>query len=355
MDKRNLKKTLTTITLLSLFVFPASTNYQFNEFYIGPGGGDDLQSTNYKANEVIGDNADNLQQSNNYGLGAGLEFVQQANVPPAPTFVNDGNYYNKLKIIINEGGNPSDTEYAVAISSDDWATTQYVQSDFTVGSSLGSEDWQTYVDWGGSAGEFVIGLDSATTYKVKVKSRQGAFTSWQWGPEASATTSSLSLFFDIDVSAIDEETAPPYSIDFGDLAVGVNTASKKIWTDLETNGSGGGFVYIYADSDGLQSASHGTSIPSVSADLTTVNKGYGVQVASVTQTSGGPLIAQSPYDGSADNVGIVDTTIRSILSSSNMPITGGRGSISLKAKIDALTPAASDYSVTFTVIASATF
>lgn len=113
-------------------------------------------------------------------------FVQQANVPPAPAFSNPGNYYNKLRLVIAIGNNPSDATFSVAISSDDRVTTNYVQSDHAIGTALGNEDRQTYVLWGGGSGFDVIGLASNTTYRVKVKAMQGKFTEAGYGPEATA-------------------------------------------------------------------------------------------------------------------------------------------------------------------------
>lgn len=339
-----------------VFVFPASSNYRLDNFQIGPGGSDDSASTNYQMETVVGEQSDDGQASSNYQLGLGLEFVQMANTPPAPTWLNGGNYYNKLRLIIDEGNNSADTEYAVAISDDDFTTTRYVQDDFTVGDVLGSEDWQTYTDWGGASGEFVVGLQEDTTYKVMVKARQGLYTEGTWGPVATADTDPLSLEFDIDVAATDQETVPPYAIDFGDLTIGaVNDATDKVWVDIATNGEGGAYVYIYGDSGGLYSASKVNSITSVTGNLAVLDEGYGVRVDTTSETSGGPLIAESPYDGAADNVGTIDTAINVIYSSSSSSVVGGRGSAVFKAKVDALTPAASDYSILITVIASATF
>ncbi len=72
------------------------------------------------------------------------------------------------------------------------------------------------------------------------------------------------------------------------------------------------------------------------------------------QASGGPLTAAAPYNGASDNVGLVNATMRRAYSSAN-PIIDGRASMLVKAKSSALTPAASDYSTTLTIIASATF
>lgn len=341
-------------SLFVLLALPASTNYQLKSFEFG-GGGADLGSTNYALEGIFGETIGE-QASANYQAWPGLIFVQQANTPRAPTFENTGNWYNKLKITINTSNNPSDASFAVAISDDNWATTNWVQDDNTVGSSLGIEDFQTYTNWGGASGEFIIGLSSSTTYKVRVKARQGLYTESPLGPEASAATVSPSLSFDIDVSSVDEETSPPYQVDLGDLALGsVTTASDKIWIDLATNAEAGGYVYLYGQNSGLLSSTASYTISALTGNLASQTEGFGVRGDSVSESSGGPLALVSPYDGAADNVGTVDTTIREILSSSSNPITGGRSSILVKAKPSTVTPAAADYVDTITMIASSTF
>ena len=112
---------------------------------------------------------------NSYDLGAGLMFIQQSNVPMAASFSNVDNSSNKLHLIIDDQGNPSDTIYAVAISPDSFVTTYYVKSDHTVGTSLTITDYQTYDLWGGASGIDVVGLEASTTYSVKIKAMQGRF------------------------------------------------------------------------------------------------------------------------------------------------------------------------------------
>ncbi|OGK22471.1 hypothetical protein A3C24_00020 [Candidatus Roizmanbacteria bacterium RIFCSPHIGHO2_02_FULL_37_24] len=356
---KNIFKKLTSVILTLQFgvflTLPTSTNYILRSFEFG-GGGDSSSSTNYSIESILGEDAAQ-GSSTNYSLNSGLAFVQQSHVPPAPTFVNSASWYNKLKITINQDDTaPTDTTYAIAISDDNWVTTEWVQSDNTVGATLGIEDFQTYTNWGGASGEFVTGLTANTTYKVKVKSRQGNYTESPLGPEASAATVSVSLTFDIDVSSSDTETASPYSVAFGDLTVGsISTATNKVWIDIDTNAEAGGYIYISDVNTGLKSSVHNYTISSLTADLTGQNEGFGIQSSTVAQSSGGPLAAVSPYDGASENVGIVDTTVRELYSTSSSPITAGRGSFTLKTKASNTTPAADDYADTLTVIASGTF
>lgn len=339
----------------------ASTNYKLKNYEFGGGGVVDSTSSNYSLEAILSELAA-AQSSANYRADSGLIFTQQSNVPPAPTFVNDtGTRYNKLKITINQdSGDPSDTTYAIAISTDDFVTTNWVQPDNTIGSSLGIEDFQSYANWGGASGEFIIGLARNTTYKVKVKSRQGKYTESPLGPVASAATVDSQISFDIDIGGGSDpgETAPPYAVNVGSLTAGTPvTASNRVWLDLATNGEAGGYIYVYDQNAGLRSTDVDYTINSATANLASgaVTEGFGLQGASKTQSSGGPLDYVGPYDGTAENVGLVNTVIREIFDTSSSPIVGGRGSFSIKAKASNITPGANDYSDTLTVIAAASF
>jgi hypothetical protein len=335
---------------------PSSTAYQMRDFTFSGGGLAFGESTSYGLNATAGEvSAGNLTGST-YDLGPGLFFTQQANVPAAPTLTNVSNNYNKLRIILDTGSNPSDTLFAVAISSDNFVTTSYVQSDFTVGTTLGIEDYMSYATWGSGTGQYITGLNANTTYKVKVKALHGKYTETQYSTTASAATSNPSLAYDIDVSSSDTETASPYQVAIGSLTPAtVVTATDKIWIDLDTNAEGGAQVYMYASTGGLLSSSVSSTITSASVDLAGASSGVGARSNSVAQTSGGPLAAQSPYNGASDNVGLFSTSTQTVFTTTSAPIVGGRGSLLIKAKAAAMTPAAGDYATTLTMIASATF
>lgn len=345
-----------SLSFFLFFVLPVSTNYQLKDFGYGGGGVANGTSTNYAIEGIAGEQNAGKLDGTTYDLGAGLQFTNQANVPPAPNFTNPSSYYNKLKVVINTGSNPSDTKFAIAISTDSFvADTRYVQSDSTVGSVLGSEDYQTYAAWGSASGTLVIGLAVNTTYQVKVKAMQGKFTETGYGPTASASTVSPQLTFDIDVSASDTETGPPFTTNIGSLiATTVTDSPEKIWVDFTTNGESGGRVYVSGTNAGLQSTQAGYTISAVTGNLTALTEGFGAQGSSATQSAGGPFTIATAYSLSSNNVAITDTNIREIFTTSN-PTTSGRGSFLLKAKSSAVTPAASDYSESLTVIASASF
>lgn len=347
---------LVGVTLL-FAAAPVSPSYKLETYDVGTGGSSGSTSSTYRSSAISGDQGQGTgSTSTTYRAGTGLIPIQQANVPAAPAITNPANYYNKLHIVIDNGGNPADATFAIAISPDAFSpTTNYVQSDQTVGATLGSEDWQTYTTWGGASGFDVIGLLPSTTYTIKVKAEHGDFTESIYSATANASTIGPSLTFDIDVSASDTETSPPYSITFGSLTAGsVVDSPSKVWIDLDTNAASGGTVFIVSQNTGLNSAAATHTIGSTTGNLAALNEGFGAQNASATQSSGGPLTAQSPYTGTAQNVGITDTTLRQFYVSSN-PIVAGRGSLLLKARSAADTPAATDYTDILTLIASASF
>ncbi len=182
---------------------PTSTNYELKDYGFGGGGTQKSDSTNYSIFGLAGEVESGRPASTNYQAGVGLIYTMQANVPPAPTLSNPATNYDRLKFIIQNGDNPTDAVFAIAISDDNWITTKYIQNDNTVGTVLGSEDWQTYANWGGASGEFVRTLAANTTHKIKVKAKRGNFTESGYGPEsASVATSNPSLTFGISSATL---------------------------------------------------------------------------------------------------------------------------------------------------------
>jgi hypothetical protein len=342
------------VVSLFVLVIPISPNYQLNELNVSNGGGVS-QSTNYGAEQSVGEVSTTNMHSSLFGIGLGFGFSQMAQEPTAPTFTNPSNYYDRLKIVVNPGTNASDALFLLAISSDNFATTQYIQPDGTVSSSVSITDYQTYAAWGGASGTMVINLAPSTTYKVKAKAKQGNYTETGFGPTASASTVASSLSFDIDVAPTDTTTSPPYTTNLGSLLAGtVITGSDKVWVSFDTNTTSGGTVYVSGQQGGLHSANVSHLITSSTGDLSSLSEGFGLQGSSATQSAGGPLSITTPYDGSSNNVGVADSVLRPIFSSPAQ-ITAGRGSFSLKAKASTSTPASTDYQEILTVIAAAGF
>lgn len=341
-----------TGTLLILAQMPSSSTYKIDSYGIGTGGTAGSSSSNYSIQGISGEQSAGQITSPTYKINPGYVYTEQADVPPAPIFTNDANWYNKLHFIINPSDNPSDAKFALAISDDNFVTTRYVQNDNTVGSTLGLEDYQTYAQWGSGTGEDVIGLSPSTTYKLKAKATDGDYTESGYGPAATASTVGPLLSFSINT---DSQPSPPFSINFPSLTAGsISTSSDKINVSFATNAKNGGKVYIYDANSGLLSPSRSYTIASATADLSSALEGYGAISVSAGQSSGGPFSAQSPYNGSSENVGILNTLIRPIYSSAN-PVVGGAGSFRLKAKPKTTTPQATDYADILTLIAAGEF
>lgn len=333
--------------LLLFAASPSSTNFTLKAYDFG-NGGDATSSTNFKLNGTVGTQSENGLSSTNYKALSGLQPTQHANVPSAATFTNPSSEYNRLKLVINESGNPTDAKYEVAISDDNFVTTKYVQTDNTVGTTNTIAQYQTYASWGGASGVWVVGLASNTTYKVMVRALQGNFTGTAFGPQATAATTLPSLTFSVATSLTG---TPPYTIAFSSLTAGaIATASTTASIGLTTNSVNGGMVYVKSNGS-LASALAGSAVTSATADLSVVPKGYGAQVSAVSQSSGGPFSAVSPYNASSNNVGALTSNLQPIVSSPTS-VNSATASVALMAKVDTITPAATDYTDTVTFVAA---
>jgi hypothetical protein len=331
-------------------VVPTSTNYTLETYDFGTGNGAG-SSTNYQLKASTGSVA-GVSSSTNYTLPGGIRATASAAVPPAPTFTNPDNSYSQLQITLTTTGFPSDTRYLIAISDDDFVTTQYVQADNTVGTNAGIANYQTYAAWGGAGGFSVLDLDQNTTYKVKVAAWRGGGTGSLFGPTATAATVAPSLTFALTTSLT---STPPFSATFASLAPGsVTTASATVTATLTTNAKHGGSLLLKGQNGGLLSALNSYTITSATADLASTGRGYGGRVSASGQSGGGPISVNSPFNGSSDNVGIITNAWQPLAGFTN-PITSGNATLQLKAKSDADVPAGADYSDTLTVAASLSF
>jgi hypothetical protein len=343
---------LITSFLVFFGAMPSSTSYKLNNYSFGNGGAANSTSTNYGLNGVAGEQSGTTQTGTAYKNQPGENNTQNAAVPTV-TITNPSTYYNKLLVTISPGSAASDTLYAVAISTDNFTTTNYVKSDNTVTASLTyPTDYRTYAGWGSGSGTLVIGLTPSTTYYVKAKAMQGKYTESAYGPVSSVATSPPSLTVGI---ATISHPSPPFSIGFGTLTIGAsNNATDQINLTMDTNAEAGGNIWIASQFGALTSARTGGTIPSVNGNLSSVD-GWGAQGSGATQTSGGPFtIVGSNYNGSGNNVGALTTTYNAIFTTSN-PVVGGSGSILLKARPNATTPSASDYAETLTISGAGLF
>lgn len=330
---------------------PTSTNYILKTYDLNSGGNSGT-STNYQLNASAGSQSTSLQSSTNYGNLSGESGGVNANVPPAPAFTNPDSYYDRLQLTINTGNNPSDTKYLIAISTDGFVTTNYVQADNTIGSSQVIANYRTYASYGGASGFFILGMTPSTTYQVKVKALQGNFSGSAFGPTASAATVAPSLTFSVTTTLT---SSPPFPISFTSLTPGsVISGNADAIIALSSNALNGGSVYLKDANSGLLSSLSSTTIASATANLAAANTGYGAQVTSTSQASGGPLASVAPYNGASDNVGLINTSLQSVLSTSGA-ITTGSANIRLKAKASNTTPSSTDYADVITFVAAMNF
>lgn len=312
----------TALLLLLLFLFtrpvlagPQSDNFELVEYGFGSGSVASASSDNYSLFGTVGEVSGGQANSLNYGVNDGLIFTMQANLPPAPTFTNPGDTYDRLHFAINTGSNPADTRFAIAISTDDFATdTRFIQNDNTIGDTLGSEDWQTYTEWGSGSGEYVTGLLQNTTYTVKVKAEQGNFTETDWGPTASVATSVPSLTFGVD----------SHTVTFDNLNSGNSYTDSTQTTTLTTSTNAYNGYVVNARALGPLTYESNTILDFISPNSaptswTGTGFGYTTDDSDLTGgtadrfTNGGPNYAgfttSSPGDPVADHAGPVTTPI----------------------------------------------
>ncbi|KXK07716.1 MAG: hypothetical protein UZ21_OP11001000938 [Microgenomates bacterium OLB22] len=291
---------------------PQSTTYELKEYGFSGGGTTGVDSTSYSLFGLVGETEYGQLQSTNYSANTGLTFTIIAHVPAAPSFTNPSNNYDRLKFVIDNGGNPTDAKFAIGISSDDFVTTRYIQDDNTVGASLGSEDWQTYTNWGGASGEYVTGLTPGTTYKIKVKAKQGNFTETPWSATASVATVQPSLTFGVSAD----------SITFDNLYGGNSwtDSSKSTVLTTSTNAYNGYTIYAHV----TQALTFGaTTIPNYAgtnaSPTTWSGYGFGYNTSDTDLTGGtanrfsgskyAGFITTATGDPVADHAGPVTTEI----------------------------------------------
>jgi len=267
--------------------------------------------------------------------------------------------YNQARFEIDTNDNPTDTLYAVMISTDNFVSDiRYINgSNFwpeTI-STHNLSDFLTKTDW--ETEDFNIqGLQSGTTYYIRIFALHGDLTQTQPGPIANATTSSGSVFFDIDIEdqyGVSAETNSPYNIYFSgayELIGGSApvTAEDRIWLDAGTNSQGGLAIITYGVNGGLKSNTTGQTIVSATADLNTTSDGFGIQSEYINQDSYpylGSISATTAYSGSGNSVGIIGTTATKVYESST-PIFNGRMALKVIAKPGTDKTAATDYQET---------
>lgn len=245
----------------------SSPNYNVEDS-IFDSGAESSSSANYRSRDSIDGIETGPSSSTDYKTISGFQPGAYPGVPGTPTLTNTGGtLYNSLDFVVVTGsGQQTDTNYAIAISSDDFVTTYFIQTDDTVGTTAA---WQTYAGWNSGTGERVTGLSPSTTYKIKVKARYGVDSESGYSQTASAATSAPSLVVSIAgissgttiAGVTTTVTSMATTMGFGTLTVGdgsPNIAAQRV--TVTTNATGGYTTTVRQDQD-LTSAASDTIDP----------------------------------------------------------------------------------------------
>ncbi len=246
-----------------------STNYRVEDS-IFDSGGEISNSANYRSRDSIGDVETGSSVSTTFKSILGFQPGAYPGIPGVPTLTNTGGtMYDSLDFIIATGnGQQVDTTYAIAISNDNFATTNYIQTDDTVGSTAA---WQSYTGWNSGTGETVTGLASGSTYKIKVKARYGPDSESGFSSEDSATTAGPTLTVAITgvssgitiASETTTVTSTATTMGFGSLTVGDAFPNIAAQTVTVTTNAAGGYTSTVQQNNNLTS-SQGDTIATVS-------------------------------------------------------------------------------------------
>lgn len=268
-----------------------------------------------------------------------------------------GGCYNKARFEIKANGSPSDTLYTVAISTDNFANDiKYIDGATFKPETLANHDindFRTKTYW--ETETFNIqGLDSNTTYYIRISALNGDFTQSDYSASANTTTGAGSISFDIDIapsSGTSTESNAPYTVSFSganDLVAGAAAAKSNslVWLDINSNSAGGVAIIEYGENGGLHSATTSQTITSSNADLDSTSEGFGLQsfyIHNDTSAYFGNLTAATNYAGSQNTVGAISTTANKIYDGDG-PIQNGRVGMYLIAKAATNKTPATDYS-----------
>ena len=297
------------------FAGPQSTNYEIKDYGFGSATAS-VSSSTYGLFGVAGE-VDNgqLNGASLYSIGNGLNFTLQASVSAAPTFSNTASNYDRLHFIIDNGGNPSDANFAIQISTDSTFATNvnYVQSDFTMGSSVA---WETYSFWGSSSGNYVTGLLSNTTYYIRVAAMQGNFTQSKWSQSANATTSNPSLTFSLDSNSItfsNLNSSDSYTDNSKTTTLTTTTNAYSGYTvyakETQSQTSPNGTISDYSSPNSLPTTWSGTGFGYTTSDNNLSGSGGSARFASGTKYAGFTISSSAPGDPVADDPGPVTNPI----------------------------------------------
>ena len=345
--KRIIKKILYIVIVSMLYIVPmpifaaenlASPHYQI----INPeldSGGSTSASTNYRSYDSIGQTGDTKLNSTNYNAFPGLILPLSPNVPNAPTFQNTtGTLYNALDFVINTDYNTTDVNYALAISSDNFTTTQYIQASDSMGTSI---VWQSYTNWGGSSGQRIVLLAPNTTYKLKVKARYGLNSETAYSAISTAATTNPTLTVTIAgvssgtvvAGATTNISTTAAGVGFGTLSSGMTEYAAHTLT-VSTNATSGYSTTVQESSD-LSTTSGYTIPPVAGTNASPVTWPSGITTAAFGyHTTKNPLCSGTTTRFSANNSYAAFTTSPLEISCKTGPVTSDQATMLYRIEID---------------------
>ncbi len=138
----------------------------------------------------------------------------------------------------------------------------------------------------------------------------------------------------------------------------VTSSSPARTATVNTNAKNGWYVWARDANTGLASASASATIasttPGTSSTLSAGTAGYNTGVTSSQASGSGTITVAVPFVGGASTGGGLDTTLRT-LASSNGTASNAVLTLTNNVAIDAITPSATDYTDTITVVGAGLF
>lgn len=138
----------------------------------------------------------------------------------------------------------------------------------------------------------------------------------------------------------------------------VTSSSPARTATVNTNAKNGWYVWARDANTGLASASASATIasttPGTSSTLSAGTAGYNTGVTSAQASGTGTITVAVPFVGGASAGGGLDTTLRT-LASSNGTASNAVLTLTNNVAIDAITPSATDYTDTITVVGAGLF
>jgi hypothetical protein len=322
-------------------------------------GGQSSNSTHYISTQTIGTPDTGRVASTTYNSFFGFRFQAYPGIPGTPTIANTGgNLYNSLNFVITNGNDTSDTNFAVAISPNAFAsTTYYLQNNDTLGSSA---YWQSYTAWGGATGQLITGLSPSTTYTIKVKARYSANTESDFSSTASAATVAPSISFSISGVSLGTNLAgvtttigtSSTAMSFSTLPVGSSVIAAQTLS-VTTNATGGYTTTLFQDGNlrnsinQIQPVSASNASPAAwPSTVTTSAIGY--------HTTAATLCTGTLTRFSSNNTYAAATTTPSEVACSTAAVTAASTSIVYQLQIGNLQQAG-NYANTITYITTAIY